>query len=481
MYDYAIIGAGPAGLTLAWYLAKYNKRILLIEKESSIGGCHRVRRVDGLFTEHGPRIVLNNYFSLIDILSQMNIRFDDLFTKYDYSVNVSVNKLLSLLSYGELLAFGYEFIKFMFNENISKNYTMTEFTKKYNFKKDSIDYINTICMLTDGGTVDNYTLYEFLQIFNQTFLYNTYQPKHPNDVGLFKIWQDALVKTNKVTIMFNTEILNINESKNSNINHIVAKENGQYIDIQAKQYIFAIPPMPMLNIIKNSSNQNMFGDFDKLTKWERDSRYLVYIPINFHWDTKVKLEHIPGITESDYGIVYMVMTDYMDFNDNRSKTVITCTVKITDRISSFNNLTANQCNEQELINEVFRQLKIYQPYLPKPTHGIVSPGIYKKNGVWETIDTAYFYTKAGYMSNKSSYKNLFWVGTHNGNSNYSFTAMETAIQNAIALLHEIEPQSKNEVLIHYPFTVRKLIGIILIIFILAICLIFKYKNKVKYI
>ena len=61
MYDYLIVGAGPCGLALAWYLSKLNKKILIVEKENTIGGCHRVRRVNGLFTEHGPRIYLDNY------------------------------------------------------------------------------------------------------------------------------------------------------------------------------------------------------------------------------------------------------------------------------------------------------------------------------------------------------------------------------------------------------------------------------------
>ena len=477
MFDYAIIGAGPAGLTLAWYLAKYNKKVLLVEKESTVGGCHRVRRVNGLFTEHGPRIYLKNYFSFIDILTQMNLNFDDLFTEYDFSVNVSAKKLLSLLSYKELLIFAYEFTKFTFDDTVSKNLTMAEFTKKYDFKQDSIDYINVICMLSDGGTIDNYTLFEFFQILNQNVFYGIYQPKLPNDIGLFKYWKGALLKTNNVTFAFNTEIVNIvNNDNNNDVNYLMAKyKNNIQSQIKATNYIFAIPPMPMVNIVKNSLNQNIFGNINDLIEWEKKSRYMVYIPINFHWDTNVKLEKIQGITESDYGIVYIVMSNYMNFHDKRSKIVITCTVKTTNKKSTFNNKTANECNETELIQEVFRQLKIYQPQLPTPTTSILSPGIYKdaKTNEWETIDTAYFYTKAGYKSNKSIYDNLYWIGTHNGNSNYSFTAMESAMENAISLLHDIEPLSKNEVLIHQPFTITKLIFIIFILVILG--LLFKYK------
>ena len=45
-YDLIIVGAGPAGLALAQCMRKTYKKILIIERESEIGGCHRVRRVD---------------------------------------------------------------------------------------------------------------------------------------------------------------------------------------------------------------------------------------------------------------------------------------------------------------------------------------------------------------------------------------------------------------------------------------------------
>ena len=82
MYDYIIVGAGPTGLALALYLAKLNKKIIVIEKENTIGGIHRVKGENGLFTEHGPRIYLNNFVNFMQILNILGTSFQQLFTKY---------------------------------------------------------------------------------------------------------------------------------------------------------------------------------------------------------------------------------------------------------------------------------------------------------------------------------------------------------------------------------------------------------------
>src|ERR1044071_7302045 len=95
-YDYVIVGAGPSGLTLAWYLANYGKKILLIEREKEIGGCHRVQRVNGLFTEHGPRIIVSNYFSLKDILKQIGLKFEDLYVPYYFRIDTYIMKMLQI-------------------------------------------------------------------------------------------------------------------------------------------------------------------------------------------------------------------------------------------------------------------------------------------------------------------------------------------------------------------------------------------------
>lgn len=475
MYDYIIVGAGPCGLALSWYLSRLNKKILLIDREAEIGGCHRVRRVDGLFSEHGPRIYLNNYVNFITILNEFEKKFDDVFTKYKFTISNTSGGIINNLIFREIISFMVGYIYFMINPDYYKDITMLQYCNNNNFTEKAKNYIDRLCRMTDGAGIERYTPYEFFELINQNFLYNTYQPVLPNDVGLFKYWQDALLKTGRVDIILNTNVIRINESENNNnIENILVSSKNGIRHLSAKKYIMAIPPKPLLNILSNSSKKirNSFGDYNKIEKWQYQSRYLVYIPIIYHWNKKFDLPKIWGFPTSDWGVVFIVLSDYMDFNNKMSKVVITTAVTIPDKISKNNGKTANQCSEEELKEEVFRQLKEAYPSLDDPTVSILSPGLYHEDEKWHTLDTAFMLTKNGYLENMK-YENLYNVGTHSGNSFYSFTAMESAVSNALYLALRLEPQLNDNYKLKEPFTLNKLIVIILII-VLVIISLYKY-------
>jgi putative NAD(P)-binding protein len=481
MYEYAIVGAGPTGLTLAYYLAKYkmteNNSIILIDREDSLGGCHRVRRYgkEKLFTEHGPRIVIDNYFCLKNILNEFGYDFYDLYTAYNFSTNTSAFELFATLSFREILALVLAFLKFMVAEESSKHTTMVEFTTYHQFSEESKLFVDKLCRLSDGGTIENYTLYEFLQIFNQNFFYGVYQPKYPNDICLFSIWENTLCQTGKVTILLNSNITNF-----TNDGLVITNTANPIFSnvISAKNYIFTIPPKPMTALLKNCFNPNMFGDFNKLCDFAIRTNYLVYIPIIFHWD--VDLEHVlvpekHAGPESSYGIVFVIMSKYMKFTNPLSKTVIVCTVKNANQVSPRNGKSANECNEQELIQEVYLQLRELQPGMrnaPHPTRSILDPGIYFNTHTqkYDTLDTAFFLTKYGYWSSESIYNNISWIGTHNGNSSYSFTSMESAMQNAI---YWLDKRLNLNISLRNPFTVKQALWIVILLILILIFLIYR--------
>lgn len=292
IYDLVIIGAGPSGLALAQCCCKI-KKILIIDREKDIGGCHRVRRIkNNLFTEHGPRVYSSTYINFMYLLKDMNIDFYDIFVKSNFTISkIGGETIFSTLSYTELLKLSFEFVNLLFNEHHGYNINLGNYIE--NFKNESKELIDRICKLTDGGGIDKFTLNEFLQLFNQNFFYSLYQPKLPNDIGLFKIWKEYLV-SNGVKFLLNSNISNINTNS-----HIIESITINDKIIYGKEFVFAIPPINLSDLLLKNNIKHNWGN---VYKFSLDTKYINYIPITFHWNIKLKLKKIYGFPKFDWGI-----------------------------------------------------------------------------------------------------------------------------------------------------------------------------------
>jgi protoporphyrinogen oxidase len=428
-YDYTIIGAGPAGLTCAYYLGKKGKKVLLIDKNETVGGCHRVTRLNGLFSEHSPRFYSDSYVNFQNLLLNFGTSFNTLFRQMKFSSSTVLKSSIFKFKSNEISAFIIEFLRLFYDQNYSKNMTMDNLFNQYNFSSNSMDFLNRVCRLTDGADSSRYTLYQFLQITNQQLIHKLYQPKEPNDTGLFKIWLDNL---DNCTVKLKTDIKEINYQNKS-----IIVDNQE---VFTKNFILALPPKPLEQILTKSKLLDAFisNDFDK---WVDKNKYDEHISICFHWDHKIELQDKWTIPETDWEVAYIVLSDYMYFNDLRSVTVISTTITNTNSISKVTNKTANQSNKEELINEVFRQLTETFINLPKPTNIVFNPLTFYEDNKWSTGDDAYVRTIGNTLldSHSSKYNNLFNVGTQNDNSSFNFTSIESAVENAVHLVNKLEP------------------------------------------
>jgi len=483
-YDLIIIGGGPSGLALAQCLRNTYKSILIIDKNQDIGGCHRVIRVpyngEQVFTEHSPRIYSNNYKNFQTILKDMNTDFFKLFTPYNFSITeIGGQTAFSTLSFTEIFKLGLQFLFLLFNDGHGKTITIGEFMTNNNFGSKSIDMIDRICRLTDGASADNFTLNEFLQIFNQQILYSLYQPNKPNDQSLFKIWKEFL-SSNNISFMMNTNVDKINIDTETNlVNSIeVIKGKDEKQTVYGDKIILAVPPCAIVSILEKSDKkiQNTFMDYEKLKKYSIDTKYLPYVSLTFHWNTKLNLPKIYGFPKSSWGLIFIVMSDYMKFSENVSKTVISCTISFTDVISPNNGKTANQSTKEEIFSEAFKQLQEAYPDLEKPTLSLLTPEMYYDdiNSKWQMTDKSFISSSTqGYMPFSGDIKNLLNCGTHNGKQFYAFSSIETAVTNAIYLSHILDPKLKTKYNIKSFFTVSDLIFNIIFIIVLIMLIIWK--------
>jgi hypothetical protein len=477
-YDYVIVGGGPTGLTLALYLSKYHHTVAVLEKESSLGGCHSVKRVDGLFTEHGPRVYLENYLTFKRLLQkELHTTYEELFTPYQYGNGDIFGTLLQRMSFREMMILAMAFLGL---NDSDKHRTLEDFVIENRFSREAQDILDRIGRLTDGGGIGQYTLFSFLQIVNQNLLYpGIYEPRKPNDVGMFHLWQAELQKRG-VDVYLETEIEGLHTATPTE-----GAQTLQWISLKphphsptsptaptrvsGNRFIFAMPPVQIRKVFnENHLKTGFHNDFDQ---WATDTNYIPYIPVVFHWNHRFPIKRAWGYPQTSWGVGYIVMSDYMDFQDVRSKTVISSLVSMVDRPSEALGKTANQIsNPAGIIQEVFRQLtSVLGEDLPPYDQAILSQNTYDGEK-WVPLHTAFMTTTHGYLPFESSlYSNVYNCGVQNGKSEYVFTSMESSVVNAIELVHRLVPHSKKDLEIRTPVTLRQWL---FWIFVLLSCLIF---------
>lgn len=467
-YDFLICGAGPSSLALATYLISNNSKlkILIVDREDDIGGCHRTSFKGGLVTEHSPKVISSAYLNYKGILKTIGTSFDELYTPYGFDISTIGGKSISNLGIYPLsvLALLYLFLPSIYAKNISMKQVSST------FRDSSKDYINRLCLLTDGSDYTKYSLYQFLQLFNQQSLYKLYQPKVYNSLSLFAIWRKYLENHN-VSFKLLSSVTQFDEVNN------YVNVKLQYGEVYScKKLILAIPPIHQASILQYKSPYNeltnkQFNDYVKY------SNYSTYIPITFGWKKPIKLDNIWGFPSSSWGIIFIESSKYTTNNKNNWGTVISLSLSILDSPDS-DGVTANSCGKEELIRRTISQFKdLFN--VPTPDSAILNSNVYYEDNVWKNYETGFFTSNAyiNYPSKYSKYKYVYNLGTQNGNSNYSFTSIESAVSNAMALYNDFSTE-KLEILKPeeiYSTYIKKII--IVLVGLIAILIISKYKKN----
>jgi hypothetical protein len=445
-YDIVIIGAGPAGLALAHACSHMKKKILILDRENEIGGCHRVKRVkNNMFTEHGPRIYLSSFLNFFNLVYEMGLKIDDVFVKYKYDLfNVIITKVLPSFTFSEIIVFSCSFMLYLLNNNYGNDVSLKEYANKYGFSHKAQDILDRMCRFTDGGSIETYSLNKILSMQNAMFMVDVYQPKKPLDTTLFPAWKQYL-QDRQVDFVLGANVSYIHKTKHNNKIQYIVLDDKKIIYLN--DLVLAVPPSAMVNILQHSNCPNCFANIDALKEWSEKTKYIEYISITYHFREKLHLPIVNGMTiDSDWGIIVINLSDYMHGIEEGYNTVLSAAISKCDTVSKNIMKTANECSKEELYAEVFRQLKksIYPDLHQVEYIAIMNPNIYydTKKNKWTNIDEAYFNTvrTPNLAFRSKEVRNIYNVGTHNGYAHISYTTIESAVSNALVLSGFMFPQ-----------------------------------------
>jgi hypothetical protein len=190
----SVFGGGPAGICMAYHLAKRGERVTLYERYDKLGGCWAVHRHEELFTEHAPRRFFDNYTNTIHFFKEIGIDYKKEFKKHESILFQTLKHSISLPLTDLLKLFSSMFVS-------HANETMEEYMKRRKIK--SKRYITDLCYHFDGVGPEKFLVSEFFEILNCFTLYNSYTIRRSGDVGLWKIAEQKLKEVG-VTIQYNT-------------------------------------------------------------------------------------------------------------------------------------------------------------------------------------------------------------------------------------------------------------------------------------
>lgn len=467
-YDLIIVGAGPSGLALAHVCSNIYRKILIIDKEDSIGGIHRVLRdYYGIYTEYGPRTYMSVYYNFINIIKELRLDYNSLFIKYKYNFISNLlfrNKLTLYENYVLICAY----MKYLFNDNYGKNTSLYEYTQYYKFSSKSIDIIDSICVYIDDGNIMTYSLNKFIKLYDVLFNSKILVPAKTLDKYLFDNWKRFL-ENKGVEFKLEKEIYSINIIDNSvcGVDLLSGEQYG------CADLVLAVPPIALLNIIRNDDMlKNSFGNYEDLEAWVKKTKYRNYISITYHFKTNIDFYDSNGLAIStEWGIIVMNLSEYCNKLENTSYPILSTMITLCDKKSSYINKCPNECNSEELILEVFRQLKICyincENVSSAEYFAIINPNnyydAYKK--MWICSDNAYYNTlNEKYIEFSSkTIDNLYTLGTHNGKSYIPFNSIESAISNGISLGCQLYPDVRRNYFVKRGIYLKDLIFYFIII------------------
>lgn len=164
-YDAIIVGGGISGLLSALVLSKEGKKILIIEKNSYLGGNCRTYEIDGYFVDTGPHAItdllkgpltrlMKQYFTIIPRFAPFGmyyVRHQNKFQEFPLTL-IQLAKF-DILSKRDRVLLSGALIDAVANSSLNKsvlNQSVFSFIEKYNLSSKSIKFLDAVSYFLSG-------------------------------------------------------------------------------------------------------------------------------------------------------------------------------------------------------------------------------------------------------------------------------------------------------------------------------------------
>jgi hypothetical protein len=403
MYDYIIYGGGPTGITLGLLLSK-NYKVAIIESKGSLGGCWRVEWKNGLFTEHAPKVTVNDSENFVKLMDEIGLDFNkETEAVYPRKEKLGIiGFLIQNLTIIDIIRLIIVYIFFIFT-NIAPYKTVKEWTS--NFSNRGKKAIETLSILV-SDIPEKVLMEDFIDSFQ---FYTLLKLKNPDK--WIKYATNELEKRG-VDIFYNTSIKSLALTPSGLI-----KNN---LSVHGKTHILTLPPLALYELLINSDSK-IKNNWENVEPPNGDStlsllKHSYYSSIGFqlHYDEKINVPKDFCWHCGTGGIA-------VSYNFGKG-TIISCTI-------------VDQRNIKNLDSSISLVIKNITTILGSYPDHITINNIQKMtHGGFKSEDTAFVRTKKGLIKPKGKLSGLYTVGSHNAKG---VSTINKAISNAKNFFTEI--------------------------------------------
>ena len=444
---YVIIGAGPSGLSLAYFLALNGRSVELYEKDTVVGGSWKSEWVEGMYwSENAPRILSyggnTRYF-----LEHIGIRDSDLENIYgDFplpylKVFSFVRQYFTLSDY---VAYIVGAIKYSL---IKSDETVSDWCSKSCLSLTAKNAIRIIC-ITINDRPENTNINDFfgtrLASFKQFKDSNLWHRKAISKLSNYSNFQ----------LFTSTRVQRLIE-RDDRIHAIecINEKTQEMRKVSGSHFFLCTQSDGLLPILTESSPRvrNNWMDFESMKVWCRQTYYSAFsFQLHFIEDFSTPTTWCWSCT-GDWTVIVLPVSEWLSIKskDPTIKTVWSCCITDLDRISSVTNKTANQSTREEVVMECLRQISSTTD-LPSPSRVTLAPGLVKTDGRWKSRYTGFTQKSLGRLPMKGHLSNLYALGCFTDTTQASIALMETAITASFNYIRQNEidivlPRSRNTV------------------------------------